>query len=188
MTDERLGESLIPAIKRLPRHSGIIFRHYYLPLKDRKKLFFKIKKIAKKRNIILFLADSPQRAAAWRADGVHGSNSLKRTARPLLRSKAIHNQYDIATAQKCDLVLLSPIFATRSHPGKAPLGRVKFLQLSRFIKPAIIALGGIKAKTLRALPAVSGFAGIDIWQNNELQSCVIGRRWLYKNNRINRRF
>ena len=60
---------------------------------------------------------------------------------------------------------MSPIFATRSHPGNRTLGPVRFGLLARRSKASIVALGGMdgrRARRLRALGA-TGWAGIDAW-------------------------
>lgn len=177
MTDERFGDGLLDAVKKLPQGSGIVFRHYRLPFKIRKNLFQKIQRIAKKRKLVLFLAGSARLAAAWKADGVHGRFSSQRTARPLLRSQAVHNRCDSIMCRKVDFVFLSPLFSTRSHPGKPFLGRVKFLQLKRSIRQKVFALGGINAKTIRALPACDGFSGIDIWQDDQFRHHRLWSFW-----------
>ena len=51
----------------------------------------------------------------------------------------------IATAARAraDAVLLSPVFATRSHPGGRALGPLRFLMLARQSPLPVIALGGM---------------------------------------------
>lgn len=177
MTDERLGDGLIDAVKKLPRGSGIVFRHYRLSLKKRKDLFQKIQKIAKKRKLVLFLAGTARLAAAWKADGVHGRFSRQKTARPLLRSQAVHNRREGIACRKADFVFLSPLFSTRSHPQKPFLGRVKFLQLKQPIQQKVFALGGINTRTIQALPLCDGFAGIDIWQDDKFRHHRLWSFW-----------
>lgn len=62
-----------------------------------------------------------------------------------------------------DLILLSPVFATRSHPGAPVLGPVRFGLLARQARTPIVALGGMTAKRARALPDAYGWAAIDAW-------------------------
>jgi thiamine-phosphate pyrophosphorylase len=38
MTDERLGDALWTALRRLPRGAGIVFRHYATPPAERRAL------------------------------------------------------------------------------------------------------------------------------------------------------
>ena len=61
------------------------------------------------------------------------------------------------------MVLLSPLFPTRSHPGAPALGRVRFAGLARRVDGAVMALGGVKAEhrwMLRGIGA-DGWAAID---------------------------
>ena len=48
-------------------------------------------------------------------------------------------------------MLLSPVFATRSHPGGGTLGPVRFRLLARQARLPVIALGGMNAAKARAL-------------------------------------
>ena len=62
---------------------------------------------------------------------------------------------------RADLVLLSPVFPTRSHPGAATLGPVRFGSMA--LGRRVAALGGMDAqrfKRLRYLGAY-GWAAID---------------------------
>ena len=62
MTDERLGDALLPAIVALPRSAGIIFRHYSLPPAERRALFDRVRRIARQKRLMLLLAGSPRLA------------------------------------------------------------------------------------------------------------------------------
>jgi len=132
MTDERMGDALWPALERLPRGAGVVVRHYGVPAPERRALYERVRRIARRRGLLLLLAASPQQAAAWKADGVHG-RSLRRASRPLLRSAPAHDRRELLAARHADLVLVSPVFPTRSHPGAAALGPVRLgLMLDRY--------------------------------------------------------
>ena len=62
-----------------------------------------------------------------------------------------------------DLLFLSPLFPTHSHPGAPALGRARFAALARGARPPVIALGGMRAGHARglALLGASGWAAID---------------------------
>src|SRR6187402_67758 len=160
MTDARMGDALWDALARLPRGSGVIFRHY--GARDRRALFERIRRVARRRGLILLLAGSPREAAAWRADGAHGRSPHIRTIRPLLRTAPAHDAREIGTA-RAHAILLSPVFATRSHPGALPLGPVRFGLLARRSALPVIALGGMDARRFRRLTPLGacGWAGID---------------------------
>lgn len=160
MTDERQGDRLPDAVRGLPRGSGIVFRHRGLPAADRRRLFEAVRRIARRRGLVLMLAGDPAQAAAWRADGVHGPLP-GRPARPLLRSVAAHGPRDLERARRggADLVFLSPVAATRSHPGARVLGRVRFGLIARRARLPVIALGGLDGPL--AMRGVHGWAAID---------------------------
>lgn len=61
-----------------------------------------------------------------------------------------------------DALFVSPVFATRSHPGTRPLGRVRFGLMTQGLKIPLIALGGMTARRAAALN-VHGWAAIDAW-------------------------
>jgi len=163
MTDERQDEALWSALARLPRGCGIVFRHYRSPPAERRALFDRVRRVARRRKLVLILADTPGEAAAWRADGVHG-RSPHRNPRPLLRTAPAHDARALLAARRsgADLVFLSPVFATRSHPGARVLGPVRFGLLARR-GGKVAALGGMDGRRARKLAALGsyGWAGID---------------------------
>lgn len=163
VTDERQGETLWPALDQLPRGSGIVFRHYRTPPPERRRLFERIRRIALARHLTLVLADSPQRASAWRADGVHG-RSKRRAGRPMLRTTPAHGRRELlaALSTRADLIFLSPVFPTRSHPAGRTLGVVRFGMAARGA-PRVVALGGMDEARGRRLAALGsyGWAAID---------------------------
>jgi thiamine-phosphate pyrophosphorylase len=160
MTDERMGDGLWKALARLPRGSGVIFRHYTAV--DRRALFERVRGITRKRGLLLLLGGSPREATAWRADGAHGRSLHLRTTRPLLRTAPAHDARELAHA-RAHAVLLSPVFATRSHPGAKTLGPMRFATLARMSEAPAIALGGMSARRFRHVTRLGayGWAGID---------------------------
>ncbi|WP_299321551.1 thiamine phosphate synthase [Parasphingopyxis sp.] len=163
MTDERQGESLWPALKALPRGSGVIARHYSLAPRQRRRLIARIRKIARARRLVLIVAGSAKLARSVRADGFHRRTG-HRTPRDLLRTVAVHNQIELRLAERigANLVFLSPIFPTDSHPGGRTLGRVHFGQLATRSHIPVIALGGMDAARARSLRTLGlyGWAAI----------------------------
>lgn len=158
MTDPRLGDRLLAAICRLPTGSGVVFRHYELPAKERRRLFEKVRRICRLRGHRLLLAGGDP----WPADGVHGRHASKNG----LLSMPVHNVREIAVARRsgADILFLSPLCATRSHPGARPLGLTRFGKLAQLAHPArVIALGGMTQNRARAIkPHIAhGWAAID---------------------------
>jgi len=158
MTDPRLGDALWDALARLPRGSGVIFRHYQLPAAERRALFARIAKVARRRGLVLLRAGAePMRGES----GTHGRRGRGLTTWP------VHSRREAIAAIRAgaDALLVSPVFPTRSHPGAPVLGPVRFGLLVRGLAVPVIALGGMnaqKAKRLRAL-GIHGWAAIDAW-------------------------
>ena len=163
MTDERVEDaSLLAAAARLPRgRAGIVFRHYRTEAMKRRALFEALRAIARRR-LVLMLAGDARTAAAWRADGWHGRDGPKNFHR-LIHSQAAHDRQELQAAARADMVLLSPLFPTRSHPGAGALGRIGFAALARQAKAPVIALGGVRAKHRHMLRGIgaAGWAAID---------------------------
>lgn len=167
MTDERVGDAdLLRAIVRLPRGSAVVFRHYSLPEAERRMLFDRVKHAARKHHLFVLLADDPARARKWGADGHHGQTGRpSHTQSGWLHSAPVHNHRELVAAHRAgaDVLLISPLFATRSHPGARPLGPTRFAVLAREADVPVIALGGVRprhAALVRRMGA-SGYAAID---------------------------
>jgi thiamine-phosphate pyrophosphorylase len=158
MTDERMGDALWPALDRLPRGSGVVFRHYSLGRTERVALFRKVLKVARRRHLLVLRAGPYPLPGE---DGTHGTRGRG------LVGWAVHDRGEAVAAMRAgaDLVFLSPIFATASHPGAQTLGRVRAGLVLRALKMPAIALGGMgagRAKSLKAL-GFHGWAAIDAW-------------------------
>jgi thiamine-phosphate pyrophosphorylase len=161
MTDERMGDKLWGALERLPAGSGVVFRHYSLPLAERRALFARVGRIARRRRLVLLRA-GPDRLG--RAEtGTHGSNRRERG----LYTRSAHSRREAveATRAGADAVFVSPVFATRSHPGAGTLGRARFGLLVRGLDVPVLALGGMDARGAAGLwrIGVYGWAAIDAW-------------------------
>jgi thiamine-phosphate pyrophosphorylase len=162
ITDERMGEDgLWSALDRLPRGSGIIFRHYRTL--DRRALFERVRSIARRRGLVLLLAGTPREAVGWRADGAHGRSPHLRASRPLLRTAPAHDARELARRGGAHAVLVSPVFATRSHPSARGLGPLRFGMLAQRARLPLIALGGMnRLRFGRLVPlGAHGWAAID---------------------------
>jgi len=174
MTDERQGEALWTALARLPRGAGIVFRHYRTPAAERRRLYEAVRAVARRRRLLLVLAGPARTAAAWRADGAHG-RPLRRSARPLLRTAPAHDRSEMVAAVRAgaDIVFLSPVFATRSHPGGSTLGPVRF-GLIAGSQAGVIALGGMNAGNARRLRPLGsyGWAAIDALTRDQNRKAV----------------
>ncbi len=165
MTDPRFGDDLLPAIKRLPFRSGVIFRHYDLAKNARLALFRQARRICRQRGHMLLLAGEERTARRWRADGFHGRKGQRRSSN-LVRSAPVHDRRELAEARLngADLVLISPVFATASHPEAPVLGRGGLMRLAKLARGMkVIALGGMNARKATTLN-VHGWAAIDAFR------------------------
>lgn len=142
------------ALARLPRGSGLIYRHYHLDNQARFKRFCQLKRVARACGHRVILADSPITAQRWGAHGIYGSpRALGPRRAGLICLATVHSQREIRLANRfgADGVLLSPVFVTRSHPGAVGLGVVKFRVLAGLAQMPVIALGGMTAERARVL-------------------------------------
>ena len=161
MTDERMGEGLWAALERLPRGGGVIFRHYATASVERREIYARVRKVARKRRLTLVVA-GPRLPGA---DGSHGRGATRRGG---LATRAVHTRTEAISAVRAgaDLIFVSPVFATRSHPGVRALGAVRMGLMLRGIDIPAIALGGMMdARRFRRVAPLKlhGWAAIDAW-------------------------
>lgn len=170
LTDERQGDALWPALRTLPHGSGVIFRHYNLDASARHEMFGEIRRIARSRRLTLLLSGTRQQARRWRADGYYAA-PRQPAGQNLIYAATAHDLHEIRRAERsgADLLLLSPLFATRSHPGAYSLGTLRFAALVQTTRLPVIALGGVKARHKRRIAATGayGWAGIDAFIRSE---------------------
>ncbi len=153
ISDARNDAGLEAALKRLPRGSGFIYRHYHLEPPERITRFRKLARIAGARGIVTVLADSALTATEWGAGGIYGAPRSLWPRRRHLRLATVHSLREIAEANLlgADAVLLSPVFPTRSHPGGNTLGPLRFRLLACRSRVPVISLGGMSSRSARRL-------------------------------------
>ncbi|WP_073133233.1 thiamine phosphate synthase [Muricoccus roseus] len=129
--------------------------------------------LARRRRLVLMVAGDGRAALAHGA-GLHLPDRrpakgllplllARRSGRRVLLSVAAHGRAGLARARRlgADLVLLSPVFPTASHPGAPALGPLRWAALARRAGRPVIALGGVTPKSSRRLPPVAwGWAAI----------------------------
>ena len=110
MTDERIGDALIRTLLALPPGAGVVFRHYGLPRAARYRLFLRVRRLACARGLRMSAAGGLP--GAGRHNG-HGA-----------LTHAAHDRREAVAAIRkgAAWLFVSPVFATRSHAGAAPLG------------------------------------------------------------------
>jgi len=148
-----------PVVARLPKGlSGVVFRHDADPARE--SLGRDLARLCRRRRLWLVVAGDPSLAARLGA-GTHlragrrplAASGLPRRRKTLVTSSA-HSLPDLRRAARghADLVFLSPVFTTQSHPGAPVLGPLRWLSVVRNASVRVAALGGITGGTIRRLP------------------------------------
>lgn len=153
VSDARNDAVLERVLARLPRGSGLIFRHYHLPPPERRARFDALARAARRRGHRIVLSGSARQARRWGADGAYGAPAALARGPALLRLASAHSLRELGRALRADAVLVSPVFPTRSHPGAATLGPLRFRLLAARAGVPAIALGGMTAHRARHLGA-----------------------------------
>lgn len=151
LTDARNDAALEGILRRLPRGSGLVFRHYHLPAPERRARFDALARLARSRGHRVVLSGSAAQARRWGADGAYGAPTELAPGQAMLRLATAHSLRELRLARRADAVLLSPVFPTRSHPGGKVLGPVRFRLLAAHAPSPVIALGGVNRRTAKRL-------------------------------------
>lgn len=137
-SDDRNDAGLERALKVLPRGSGLVFRHYHLSEDERRARFRVLSRLARSCGHVVALSASRATARRWGADLAYGAGG---------DLVPVHSLREIGRAGRALALVLSPVFLTRSHPGAANLGPVRFRLLAAQAQAPVIALGGMNAQT-----------------------------------------
>jgi thiamine-phosphate pyrophosphorylase len=168
-TDERLGgaaadDPLWCALSALPRGAGIVVRHYSLDPAARAALLARIARFARRRGLVVVGSRIPNAP-----DGTHRPAHApgRRPVAGRLVTASAHSRAEALAAFRAgaDILFLSPVFPTRSHPGAPAMGPIRFGLAARGLPGPVIALGGMTARRFRRLRPLgaAGYAGIDCW-------------------------
>jgi len=173
MTDEARLPDPLPVAAKLPPGSLVIFRHYGHP--ERETIARALAKLCRVKRLRLLVAKDFTLAQSLGA-GLHLPEHLLRQplARQRLRARAgfllttaCHSRSALKRAENlgADACLLSPVFATASHPGVGGMGIWRFTAWVRSCRLTVYGLGGLNTATLPRLnhsqsagaAALSGF-------------------------------
>lgn len=175
MTDAARQPDARDVLACLPPGAALCLRDYGLA--GRAALAHDLARTARARGVRFMVAGDVRLAIACGAWGVHLPEALARRRRlplalaarhGLAVTMAAHSQRAAAFAARevrggIDAIVISPVFATRSHPDAAPLGPLGFLRIAAAAGglPAY-GLGGLTAAAAaRLAPACpAGIAGI----------------------------
>ena len=166
MTDRARVADPVAVAGTLPHGAGVILRDYDAP--GRARLAVALAALCRQRGLLFLVAGDERLAAMAGADGLHlpewqvGRLPAVRRRHPMwLVTAAAHGRTALrrAALAGADAAFVSPVFATRSHPGAPHLGTVRFAALVRTTDMPVYALGGVDEKTVSRLrPA--GIAGV----------------------------
>jgi thiamine-phosphate pyrophosphorylase len=162
VTDAKRLPDPVPAAAALPRGSAVILRHYELERTARRALARRLKRLCRRRRLKLIVAGDSRLAHDVGADGLHLREAQLRGPIPCgpaarrrgwLVTAAAHSPAGVLLAARrgADAVLLSPVFATASHPGRRTLGPLRFAALARSSPLPVYGLGGIEGGNARRL-------------------------------------
>ena len=165
LTDRHRLPDPLAAAQGLPRGSAVILRDYDDP--QRAALARRLHKVCRARDLRLLIGGDWRLAAQLGADGVHlpeaqiDQRSLRRRPPRMLLTMAAHGVAALYRAHRAgaDAVLLSPAFASASHPGAPGLGPIRFAAIARQAPLPVYALGGVTGRNAGRL-AASGIVGI----------------------------
>lgn len=165
VTDEQRLPDPLGAIAQLRAGDGVLLRHY--DVRQRRDLAFALAARCRAAHVRLIVGGDLDLARAVGADGVHfpqdlapgGAGAAK--AAGFLVTVAAHDGPALVAASqlRADAALLSPVFATASHPGAPTLGVNHFAALVRKSELPVYALGGVSARNAGRLRH-SGAIGI----------------------------
>lgn len=145
IADARNRADLPRLVRSLPIGSGVILVDRDLRGPPRARLLRQLRSIGRARDVSI-------------VDEADGS------------AARVHDAGEIARARLAgaSLLLVSPLFATRSHPDQPPLPRMRAAALARLAGDTVLALGGmdrrrfVKVKNL----GFDGWAAIDAWDES----------------------
>ena len=160
MTDDDRLPDPVAAARALPKGSLVIVRSR--DAKRRRALGEALR--AQTSGLILLAADDPVLA-----DILHGLHLPEIRARDAAHWRVVRPHWVITVAAHsprglhapyADAVLLSPVFATKSHPKAKILTPVRARLMAQRALLPVLALGGVTARNAALLPGFSGIAAI----------------------------
>ena len=172
-SDIKSGHNFIEIISKLPQGSFFIYRQYQLDYNQRFQEANILIKYAIKYKIKFIIAKDIKLAKKVKAHGVHFSDKdnikshdlkMAKKDKNFIISFAAHNIKTILKLKnyQIDLLFISPIFKTTSHPGQNNLGKIELIKILKIYKN-ILPLGGINKKNINFIikNKIIGFGAID---------------------------
>lgn len=141
IVDGRAAE--LEAVRRLPRGTGVLVLAHALTAGERRRLAMRIRRAAVPRNLTVVIEHAGQPVR------VHDLRELR-----------------AALLRRAPIVLLSPLYPTRSHPDWAPIPPMRAAALARLGGRRLVALGGMDEQRFRRVGRLGfiGWAGISAFR------------------------
>jgi thiamine-phosphate pyrophosphorylase len=153
-----MGDALWPALRRLPPGSGVVFRHYATPARERRAVLRRVLRLGQARGLVVVVAG----VSSFQADGVHG-----RAVTRGIRTWPAHCRADALAGQRAgaNALFVSPVYTTRSHKGAVGLDPARAIRIGRGLGIPVIALGGMDESRWQRIRRLGfyGWAAIDAW-------------------------
>jgi thiamine monophosphate synthase len=166
-TDPERTPDLQGLATRLPPGTGLVLRTFGRAVIEAEAAA--LAELARDRGLALLIAGDPELAMRCGASGVHWPQSRLGLAprwrrRFALMTASAHDPKAARRAARlCDLVFVSPAFASASPSAGRPMGPFRMAAYARRTPAPVYALGGVNTRTaprFRGL-SLSGLAGID---------------------------
>jgi thiamine-phosphate pyrophosphorylase len=161
LTDPSRTPDPVAVAARLPRGSGVVFRHF--GALDRADTARRLQAVCRRRGLVLLIGADAAMARAIGADGVHlAERQTQRRCRfKGLVTAAAHSRRGAmrAMAAGAEAVLMSPVFPSRSPSAGRAWGALKARRSAGVCPLPCYALGGVTARTARRLKS-SAFIGL----------------------------
>ncbi len=184
-TDDKRANNALDIAQALPPEVGIVFRSLE-PEELRCTKTKQMAELAESQRRCMFVSQRPELAHQLGATGVHlpereayRAKQIRRLFPSLRISTACHSFSVLSSLcrDSIDLIFLSPLFSTKSHPREAGLGVLKFAHWRNVAlrrssrKPLIYALGGINADNIHRLSATGadGYGAIGMFAEAGLE-------------------
>ena len=166
LTDPQRTPDPISIAKRLPRGTGIIYRHFGAP--DRYQVANALAKTCADQKLILLVAADPDLARAVGAQGVHWPEArlleaTKWRGRFTIQTASAHSRQALARTARLgmDAALVSTVFTSNSPSAGVPIGPLKFRTRTRHTRVPVYALGGVRSDLAAQIADTSGIAAIE---------------------------
>ncbi|HEY5071668.1 MAG TPA: thiamine phosphate synthase [Caulobacteraceae bacterium] len=169
-TDPARTPNPVAVVRGMRRNSAVVFRAFGGANAVADGL--ELRAAARARGMLFFVGADAGLAARLQADGLHLPERLAGRAghvramrRRFLVTAAAHGLAAVIRARRSgvDAVVVSPVFASASLSARASMGKLRFVALIGKAGLPVYALGGVNARTARALAGsgASGLAAVD---------------------------